>query len=225
MSKILVVEDDKNLSTVLSMQLQHEGHVVEAAYDGNGAMRKLSDGSYELVILDWLLPDIPGIDICKLYRQKRGPTPILMLTCRSSAEDRTAGLDAGADDYMVKPFYPPELGARVRALLRRPRAAPESVLRCGQVELDTVSRRVHVSGQEIDLCPKEFGMLETFLRHPAQSFTAEVLLERLWKSETSSSAETVRTHIKTLRQKLAAAGAGSLIRTRRGVGYGVSAAA
>lgn len=223
MAKILLVEDDKNLARLLMVQLEHDRHLVDIVVQGEEALAALKIHEYDLIILDWMLPDVTGVDICKLYRQKGGTAPILMLTAKVTAEDKVAGLDAGADDYLTKPFNPPELSARIRALLRRPAAMTGKALKVKDLVLDTVTRRVTRGEQTVELTAKEFRLLELLMKHPNQSFTVESILDRLWHADDNASMETVRTHIKTLRRKIGDSEENPIIRSRRGLGYKIAA--
>ena len=219
MAKILLVEDDTNLAFLVKMQLEQGRHLVDHVDTGLTAISQLRMASYELVILDWMLPDISGIDMCRQYRGSGGRTPILMLTARGAIEDKATGLNAGADDYLVKPFHPVELNARVQALLRRPQSYAGKVLTVRDIELDTEACRVFRAAQEVDLTSKEFSLLELLMRYPNQSFSLETILSRVWQSDSSASVDTVRTHMKTLRRKLGDSEENGIIRTKRGAGY------
>jgi DNA-binding response OmpR family regulator len=219
MAKILVVEDDPDLAKLVGGILSVERHTIESVNDGTEALGHLRMFKYELVILDWMLPGMTGKEICQQYRDRGGNTPILMLTSRSSAEEKEEGLDAGADDYLTKPFHPKELTARVRALLRRPQTVAAKVLQVGSVTLDPKTVKVYKDGEEIHLLPKEFSLLELFMRYPNEVFSGEALLERVWAKDSAASLDTVRTYMKTLRKKIDGAKDNSLIRTVRGVGY------
>ncbi len=151
MAKILLVEDDQNLAFLLQMQLEHEKQMVDVVHCGLDALQSLKDHAYDLVIMDWMLPDLSGVDVVSKFRNFGGRTPILMLTAKGAPEDMAQGLDAGADDYLVKPFHPTELGARVRALIRRPAAFAGRVLQIQDLELDTVTNRVVQADKEIEL--------------------------------------------------------------------------
>jgi DNA-binding response OmpR family regulator len=166
-----------------------------------------------------MLPDLSGLEVCRQYRSQGGKVPVLMLTARGAVEDRAAGLDAGADDYLVKPFHPIELSARVRALLRRPSSLTGRVLKVQDLEMDTVECRLTRSGRDIQLTSKEFSLLELLMRYPNQSFTLEAILDRLWQSDSCASIDTVRTHMKTLRRKIGDNEESGLIQTKRGQGY------
>jgi DNA-binding response OmpR family regulator len=219
MAKILVVEDDQNLSALIRNLLNVERHVVEVATNGDDAVGMLKVFKYDLVVLDWMLPGKNGNAVCQEYRSRGGATPILMLTAKSSIEEKEAGLDSGADDYLTKPFDPRELMARIRALLRRPQAVSSKELTIADLALDTKACKVFKGGQELKLLPKEFSLLELFMRYPNQVFSPDALLERVWTSDSSASFDTVRTYIKTLRKKIDTPNNASIIRTVHGVGY------
>jgi DNA-binding response OmpR family regulator len=220
MAKILIVEDDPHLSSLIRNLLIAERHVAETAVDGNDALGMLKMFKYDLVVLDWMLPGMTGNTICQEYRDRGGAAPILMLTSKSSIEEKEAGLDSGADDYLTKPFDPRELLARIRALLRRPQAVTNAKdLLIGELALDTKACKVFKNGVEIKLLPKEFNLLELFMRYPNQVFSPEALLERVWTADSAASFDTVRTYIKTLRKKIDSPETGSPIRTVHGVGY------
>ncbi|CAM6000451.1 unnamed protein product [Sphagnum balticum] len=219
MAKILLVEDDPELATLIANILNVERHTVESVSNGQEALGRLKMFKYELVVLDWMLPGMSGMDVCTEFRSKGGSTPILMLTSKSSPEEKEKGLDAGADDYLTKPFHPKELAARIRALLRRPQVVSAKLLQVGTVVLDPKTMKVYKDEVEIHLLPKEFSLLELFMRYPNQVFSGDALLDRVWAAESSASLDTVRTYIKTLRKKIDTEGNASLIRTVHGVGY------
>lgn len=221
MAKILLVEDDDSLAFLLKMQLEQSRHLIDVARKGLDALSQLrGNSSYELVILDWMLPDIAGVDVCKQYRSSGGRTPVLMLTAKGTVEDKATGLNAGADDYLVKPFHPTELDARVNALLRRPATYAGKKLTVRDIELDTASGTVIRGGNEIELTAKEFSLLELLMRYPGQSFSLEAILDRVWDSDSAASIDTVRTHMKTLRKKIGDNNeTDGVIRTKRGQGY------
>ncbi|MBA3994569.1 MAG: DNA-binding response regulator [Cyanobacteria bacterium DS2.3.42] len=222
MAKIVVVEDDKDLVNLIKGILSVERHTVDSVHDGHEALAIIQMHPYDLVILDWMLPGRTGTEICKDYRARGGAAPILMLTAKSTIDDRAEGLDSGADDYLTKPFHPKELSARVRALLRRPQAVMAKTLKAADIELDPGQIKVFKAGKDIHLLPKEFALLELFLRYPTQVFSAEALLDRVWNTDSSASLDTVRTYIKTLRKKVDTNPKDSLIRTVHGVGYSLS---
>ncbi len=222
MAKIVVVEDDKDLVNLIKGILSVERHTIDSVHDGHEALAIIQMHPYDLVILDWMLPGRTGTEICKDYRARGGAAPILMLTAKSTIDERAEGLDSGADDYLTKPFHPKELSARVRALLRRPQSVMAKTLKAADIELDPGQVKVFKSGKEIHLLPKEFALLELFLRYPTQVFSAESLLDRVWNTDSSASLDTVRTYIKTLRKKIDTNPKESLIRTVHGVGYSLS---
>jgi DNA-binding response OmpR family regulator len=219
MAKILVVEDDPELAQLVSAWLKNEHHTVESVADGKEALERLKFYSYDVAILDWMLPGMNGPEVCREFRSAGGITPILMLTAKRNVDDKEQGLDSGADDYLTKPFELKELSARIRALLRRPANLSSSVLKIGYLELEPKSLKVKIIDQEIDLLPKEFALLQFFMRHPGQIFNAEALLDRVWASDSDASPEAVRTHIKRLRKKITVAGHPSLLSTVHGAGY------
>jgi DNA-binding response OmpR family regulator len=219
MAKILLVEDDGDLADLIVNILNVDRHTVDVVGDGQTAIHQLRLSKYEVIILDWMLPGLSGMEVCRDFRGKGGSTPILMLTSKSTPEEKETGLDAGADDYLTKPFNAKELAARIRALLRRPQVVSAKTLTVGTVTLDPKTVKVYKNGEEIHLLPKEFSLLELFMRYPNQVFSGDALLERVWAAESSASLDTVRTYIKTLRKKIDTDGNTSLIRTVHGVGY------
>jgi DNA-binding response OmpR family regulator len=225
MAKIVVVEDDKDLVNLIKGILAIERHTIDSVHDGHEALAIIQMHPYDLVILDWMLPGRSGTEICRDYRARGGSAPILMLTAKAEVDDRAEGLDSGADDYLTKPFHPKEFSARVRALLRRPQSVMAKTLKAADIELDPGQIKVFKAGQQIHLLPKEFALLELFLRYPTQVFSAEALLDRVWNTDSSASLDTVRTYIKTLRKKIDANPKDSLIRTVHGVGYSLSSKA
>ncbi len=202
MAKILLVEDDTSLATLIEEWLTGEHHSLEIMYDGTSGWDRLLLCEYDLIILDWNLPYISGVDLCKRYRANQGLAPIIMLTGRSAISEKEEGLDSGADDYLTKPFNMKELSARVRALLRRPRALVSNLLTVGDITLDPAKYRVTKSGKDVHLVPKDFALLEFFMRHPEDVFSTESLLQRVWSSESESTGEALRSSVKRLRQKL-----------------------
>jgi len=218
---LLLVEDDPRLQRVLRRLLEEDRHVVEVAPDGEAAIElaEATDG-IEAVILDVGLPDISGLEVAARLRRDGRELAILMLTARDTVNDRVAGLDAGADDYLVKPFAYEELAARLRALARRAEPGtrrPDPVLAAGPIALDERSRRVTVDGHPVDLSPREFSLLECFLRHPGQSLTRDQLLDQAWPFSVAVTPNAVDAYVHYLRTKLGIAG--RWIQTVRGVGY------
>lgn len=219
MSKILIVEDDRILRELVKAYLEASEHVVDAVDCGKLAQTMLTGDQYDLIILDWMLPDVSGPEICRSYRNTGGQAPILFLTSRSDKRDKATGLDSGADDYLVKPFEQIEFQARVRALLRRRNSWLGNILKLHDLELDTERQLVYRCGKEVKLRPKEFALLELLVRNPGKSFTAETLFRKLWNSESETSTETVRMHVMALRRKLEFEGELPLIQSSRGLGY------
>ena len=218
---LLLVEDDPRLQRVLRRLLEDDRHVVEVASDGESAL-EVADATtgIETVILDVGLPGISGLEVAKALRRGGRELSILMLTARDTVNDRVAGLDAGADDYLVKPFAYEELAARLRALARRGAPGsrrPEPILAAGPIALDERSRRVTVEGRPVDLSPREFSLLECFLRHPGQSLTRDQLLDQAWPFSVAVTPNAVDAYVHYLRTKLG--DAGRWIETVRGVGY------
>ncbi|MBS1989747.1 MAG: response regulator transcription factor [Cyanobacteria bacterium SZAS LIN-2] len=219
MAKILVVEDDKDLAENIEDWLKHESYTVEVAHTAELASELLATFFYDLLVLDWNLPGASGVELVKMYRAGGGLTSVLMITGKETVKDKEIGLDAGADDYLTKPFHLRELSARVRALLRRPRNALATVLSAGDISLDSATRQVKKGEQVIDLMPKEYALLEFFLRHPNQVFDQDAIIDHLWHSEKGVGIETVRTNIMRLRKKIDGDSEDSLIKNLRGQGY------
>jgi DNA-binding response OmpR family regulator len=218
--KILLVEDDERIADALAEDLTDQNYVIDVAYEGQSAWDLIDAYTYDLILLDVMLPDIDGISLCRKIRSQNS-TPILMLTARDTVSDRVLGLDAGADDYLVKPFDLTELLARIRSLLRRSGGtALPTIYELGELRLDPSTCEVSYSGKFLSLTPKEYGLLELFLRNGRRVFSSSQILERLWSLEEPPAEETVRTHIKGLRHKLKAAGApADFIETVHGLGY------
>lgn len=219
MAKILIVEDDLELCTRIVEWLTFEQHTVEAVHDGREGSERLKFYTYELVILDWQLPNMTGLEICKKFRAAGGLTPLLMLTGKGEVSDKEEGLDSGADDYLVKPFHMKELAARLRALMRRPSMPTGNVLKIRDFALDTLTKKFLNGETEIALSPKEYALMEYFMRHPDEVFSQEALLERVWSSESEASIFSVYTAVKTLRKKLTIGGGKPVLTTVHGLGY------
>ncbi len=211
-SRILVVEDDPRLAATLDRVLSAEGHDIEVAPDGNEALRRAREHSFDLVVLDIMLPGLDGISVCRKLRST-GSVPILLLTALGGTQDRVRGLDSGADDYLVKPFAYEELLARVRALLRR--GAPSEHLRFGDLRLEPASRAAWRGDREIELTATEFDLLQHFVRHPRHVLSREQLIDAVWKGDAESD-NVVAVYVGYLRQKL---GEPRLLHTVRGAGY------
>ena len=221
-ARILVVEDEEALTTLLRYNLDAEGYEVETVARGDDADTRLKERVPDLIVLDWMLPGLSGIELCRRLRARpeTKQLPIIMLTARGEESERVRGLATGADDYIVKPFSVPELLARVKGLLRR--ASPErlaTVLAFGDIELDREKRRVARSGRPIDLGPTEYRLLEFFLEHPGRVFSREQLLDSVWGRDIYIDERTVDVHIGRLRKVLNAGRAADPIRTVRGAGY------
>jgi two-component system response regulator MprA len=219
--KILVVDDERAVRESLRRALELEGYQVQLADDGAEAIERLGadNGQPDAVVLDVLMPGIDGIEVCRYLRRTGNSTPVLMLTARDGVGDRVAGLDAGADDYLVKPFALEELLARVRALLRRASPGPDEVLRFADVELSPSRREVSRGGESIELTRTEFNLLELFLRNPRQVLTRSVIFERVWGYDFGFASNSLDVYIGYLRRKTEAGDKPRLIHTVRGVGY------
>ncbi|MBD1856374.1 MULTISPECIES: response regulator [Leptolyngbya] len=221
--RILLVEDDTQVSTVLAATLVRQSHVVDIATDGQEGWEMLQFFPYDLVLLDIMLPKLDGISFCRKLRTHQPDILIMLLTARSNQADRVLGLDAGADDYMIKPFDPEELVARVRALQRRG-ISSSPVLEWGRLRLEPAHRKFTFAGQPINLRPKEYALLELFLRNPQRIFSRREILDRLWALDDDLPDEsTIKAHIKGIRRALRPVGAEHLIQTLYGQGYGLSA--
>ena len=222
--KLLVVEDDTTTSTYIARGLREEGHAVDVVADGRDGLVQATTGQYDVLILDRMLPELDGLTLLKTLRGAGNTTPVLLLTAMGAVEDRIDGLNAGADDYLVKPFAFGELSARVNALARRPQALEqETVLRAGDLTMDLISRRVTRSGQEIDLLPREFALLEHLLRRKGRVQTRTMLLEAVWDISFDPMTNVVETHISRLRAKVDRPFDSELIQTVRGAGYRIDA--
>ncbi len=217
--KILLVEDDQGAAEVLKNILTHRNYVVDLASDGETGLSLAQMFAYDLVLLDIMLPKLDGLMFCRQIRAQKINTSVLLLTVLDSSNSKVIGLDAGADDYVVKPFDTDELLARIRALIRRGSPIRSSVIEYGNVRLDSNSSKVTYDGQILHLTAKEYALLELFMRNSHRIFSQKILLDYLWTSEEVPLANTVRAHIKALRQKLKQAGANDLIETVHGLGY------
>lgn len=222
--KILVVEDEHKIANSLKKGLEQESYAVDIAYDGSDGYDLASSEPYDVIILDLLLPEMNGMEICRKLRQEKIHTPILMLTAKGQLLDKIEGLNSGADDYLTKPFAFEELLARVRALTRRPIEQMSHILSYDNLSLDTTSFTVLRAGQEIALSKKEFMLLEFFLRHPQITFTKDQLIERVWSMDSDILPNTVEVYIGYLRKKIDSAFSKNkpIIQTVRGFGYKLS---
>ncbi|MFM2128492.1 MAG: DNA-binding response regulator [Pseudomonadota bacterium] len=226
--RVLVVEDEAALVTLLRYNLEKAGFEVAAAMDGEEALLRIAESPPDLVLLDWMLPLVSGIEICR--RLRRDPAtrglPVIMLTARGEEADRVRGLNWGADDYITKPFSPGELIARVQAVLRRARPALDGdVLKYGDIVMDLATHRVTRAGKPIELRPAEFRLLRFFMEHAGRVFTREQLLDLVWRDDALLEPRTVDVHIRRLRKALGAHGGADIIRTVRSAGYALDSEA
>nr|WP_294814857.1 response regulator transcription factor [uncultured Sphingomonas sp.] len=218
--RILLVEDDQETSQFVSRGLSEIGHHVSAAADGRDGLFQATDGGFDAIIVDRMLPGLDGLSLVKMLRAAGNATPVLMLTAVASIADRVEGLESGADDYLVKPFAFSELAARVSALGRRPTARVDQArLIVGDIELDLHRRSVHRAGRKIALQPREFALLAELMRNPHRVMTRTMLLERVWDFDFDPKTNIVETHLSRLRSKLNAGFASDAIETVRGAGY------
>ncbi len=223
--RILVVDDDAKITAFLRRALVLEGYEVTVANGGQEALRHIAEQVPDLMILDLMMPEIDGMEVCRRVRAAGDELPILILTARDAVSDRVKGLDMGADDYLVKPFALEELLARVRALLRRRKAAsPEEevrpgVLRYADLSLDTASREARRGNRTVELTAKEYELLALFMSHPRQVLTRDMLMENVWGYDYTGESNVLEVYVGYLRQKLEAGGKPRLIQTVRGVGY------
>ena len=219
---VLIVEDEAPLVTMLRYNLEREGFAVDAAGDGEEALLRIAERKPDAVLLDWMLPLVSGLEVCRQIRRSPATRslPVIMLTARVEEGDRVRGLDSGADDYVVKPFSPSELVARLRAVIRRAQpSAGDEVLRYADITMDLVAHRVSRSGRPVHLGPTEFRLLRHFLGQPGRVFSREQLLDRVWGHESEIEMRTVDVHIRRLRKALNQNGGRDLLRTVRSVGY------
>lgn len=217
---VLVAEDERRLSQVLRRVLEEEGHTVDAAYDGEEALAMAMDGSHDVVVLDVMMPGLDGFEVCESMRRNKIDTPVIMLTALDSVDDRVRGLDAGADDYLPKPFAFQELLARIRALGRRKVQAREpDELLLENLKLDLRRRRAERDGKTIELSPKEFSLLEFLMRNEGRVVTRTQILDHLWGYDYATDSNLVDVYIAYLRRKIDKGFDKKLVRTIRGIGY------
>jgi len=216
--RILIIEDDTAILKVLQRGLAYEGYTVDIATDGRSGLNLAHDNHPDLVIIDWMLPGLDGLEVCRRLRLQGG-LPILMLTAKDTIQDRVQGLDAGADDYMVKPFNLDELTARIRALFRRTQTERNQVYQFADLTMDSDSRQVTRGKRLVPLTAKEYELLELFLRHPRQVLTREVIFDRVWGYDFGGESNVLEVYIRYLRQKLELENEPRLIHTVRSVGY------
>ncbi len=225
---VLVVEDETALLTLLRYNLEKEGFNVSSAHDGEEALLQLKEAKPDAVLLDWMLPRVSGIEVCRQIRRTPAwkDLPVIILTARGEEGDRVRGLDSGADDYVVKPFSPNELVARLRAVIRRARpSAAEEVLRFSDISLDLSAHRVTRGGKPVHLGPTEFRLLRFLMERPGRVFSREQLLDAVWGRDAEVELRTVDVHIRRLRKALNGAGRPDLVRTVRAAGYSLDAGA
>ena len=217
--RILIVEDEGKLAAALKRGLENESYAVDLAADGEEGLGLAEVESYDLLLLDLMLPKLDGVDLCRRLRAQGRQIPILMLTARDAIEHRVAGLDSGADDYLVKPFAFPELLARVRALVRRTGPSKDPVLRVADLEIDTVTRQVRRAGRPIALTSKEYAILEYFARNPNRVLSRLQIAEHVWDYDFVAMSNVVDVYVRNLRRKLGDDQEPRLLRTIRGAGY------
>lgn len=219
---ILLVEDDQSLATVVSYNLEKSGFGMRVAYDGEEAMSLVKEEVPDLMVLDWMIPKLSGLEVCRMMRRNKETerVPIIMLTARTAEEDRLRGLDSGADDYITKPFSPRELIARIHAVLRRSKpSAARDEMQLADVIMNLVSYKVSRAGQELHLGPMEFRLLRHFMENPGRVFSREQIINSVWGANIYIEARTVDVHIRRLRKALQVGDGPDLIRTVRSAGY------
>lgn len=220
---VLVVEDDPVIGKSLSKGLTEAGHTCSWVKDGNHGLEQILSQRFDAIVLDLLLPGVPGLEVLRQIRAAGVRTPILLLTALGAVEDRVTGLKSGADDYLVKPFAFPELMARLEAVCRRTVDRPPAVMSVGDIHLDLTTRRVQRGDAEVDLTPTEFGILELLMRHAGQVVTRKMLCEHLWDTDWEGTTNVIEVHINRIRKKFDREGTSSIIQTVRGRGYALRA--
>lgn len=219
---VLIIEDEVKLAKLIKQVLEDEHYQVDTAYDGERGLEMALVGSYDIIILDLMLPGVDGLEICRSLRQERSAVPVLMLTARDAVQDRVLGLDAGADDYLVKPFAFDELLARARALLRRrinPENPSSNLLKAADVELDPIRHQVTRQGKRLDLTTKEFALLEYLMRNAGQVLSRDQIINHVWEYDFDATSNVVDIYIHYLRNKLDDPFPKKLVKTVRGIGY------
>ncbi|HXD09327.1 MAG TPA: response regulator transcription factor [Anaerolineales bacterium] len=222
--RLLIVEDEPGVAGFLEQGLKESGYAVDVARDGSEGLEYALAVEYDAIVLDILLPKMNGLEMLSEIRAKRVKSPVLLLTASDGVDDRVRGLDIGADDYLVKPFAFPELLARIRALLRRPPLQAGNILTMNDLEMDVAQRQVRRAGKRIELSPREFSLLELFLRHPNQVLTRTQIVEHVWNFDFYSDTNVVDVYIGYLRRKIDDGFEPPLLQTLRGVGYSLSEA-
>ena len=217
--RILVVEDEKKVARFVQQGLEEEHYTVDVAHDGEAGLRMAESENYDLLILDVMLPKLSGLELIKEFRSHKGMAPALMLTAKSATEDKVAGLDSGADDYLTKPFAFAELLARVRSLLRRSSKEKSTMLSIADLELDTVTHKARRAGRTIELTAKEYALLEYFLRNKERVLSRTIIAEHIWDYSFDTGTNVIDVYVNHLRNKIEIEGEKRLIHTVRGVGY------
>ncbi|PZU98599.1 MAG: DNA-binding response regulator [Leptolyngbya sp.] len=218
-ARILLVEDEEKLAKFVQLELSYEGYEVSVAHDGLSGLMAARDQTPDLIILDWMMPGLSGVEVCRRLRQTGTATPVILLTAKDEVSDRVEGLDAGADDYVVKPFSIEELLARVRAHLRRSEPQDAELLVFGDLTLDRRSREVRRGARPIELTAKEFDLLDYLMTNPRQVLTRDRILEQVWGYDFMGDSNIIEVYVRYLRLKLEAEGESRVIQTMRGVGY------
>ncbi len=222
--RVLLVEDERTIAAYVKRGLEEQGYAVDVAYDGREALEWLDAAPFDLVVLDVMLPELNGLEVCRELRARGFRMPVLMLTARDTVDDRVNGLDSGADDYLVKPFAIRELLARLRALARRSADVPKTtVLQVADLTLDTATRRVRRAGKLIELTAKEYAVLECLMRAPGRVLTRTMIAEQVWNYDSFNQSNVVDVYIRNLRRKIDDPFPVKLIHTVRGAGYRLSA--
>lgn len=217
--RILLVEDEKKLADLIKRALKEAHYAVDLAFNSDDALFLAESNPYDLIILDIMIPGKDGIAVCRQLRKGRIDTPVLMLTARNDVEDKISGLDAGADDYLTKPFSFPEFLARVRALLRRKKSDKSNRLKVTDLELDQLTRKAYRAGQEIELTPTEYSLLEYLMLHVDQVVTRTMISEHVWNDDFDAYSNVINVYINNIRKKIDQGHAKELIHSLRGVGY------
>lgn len=221
--KVLIVEDEAKMASFLERGLREEGYVVDIAADGAQGWKLASENNYDLFVVDWMIPQISGVDLCRKIREKGMTVPIILLTAKDSTDDKVAGLDSGADDYLTKPFNFDELLARIRALMRRPaKVQEETHLEAGKLKLDLLRRHVFLGADKIVLSQKEFKLLEFLIKHKGQPVSRTQIAEQVWDLQFDPMSNTIDVYVNFLRKKIDPSNSGCKIETVRGVGYRLS---
>jgi len=218
-ARILIVEDEERLAKFMQLELSYEGYEVSVAHDGLSGLMAARAQAPDLIILDWMMPGLTGVEVCRRLRQTGTATPVILLTAKDEVSDRVEGLDAGADDYVVKPFSIEELLARVRAHLRRAEPQDAEILVFGDLTLDRRSREVRRGERPVELTAKEFDLLDYLMTNPRQVLTRDRILEQVWGYDFMGDSNIIEVYVRYLRLKLEAEGESRLIQTMRGVGY------